>query len=32
MADLYHIQTEDEILGEYWLECFETEILDAKYE
>jgi hypothetical protein len=25
------IQVEDKIFGEYWLECFATEILDAKY-
>ncbi len=32
MEDIVHIQVEDEIFGEYWLECFATEILDAKYE
>ena len=32
MADMYQIQVEDEILGKDWLECFSTEILDAKYE
>jgi hypothetical protein len=29
---MYQIQVEDEIFGEGWLECFATEILDAKYE
>ncbi len=32
MEDMFHIQVEDEIFGEVWLECFSTEILDAKYE
>ena len=32
MDDMFHIQVEDEIFGEDWLECFATEILDAKYE
>jgi hypothetical protein len=32
MEDMFHIQVEDKISGEDWLECFETEILDAKYE
>ena len=32
MEDMYHIQVEDEILGKYWLECFATDILNAKYE
>ena len=32
MEDQYFIQLEDEILGEDWLECYATEILDAKYE
>jgi hypothetical protein len=32
MEDMFHIQVEDEIFGEDWLECFTTEILDAKYE
>ena len=32
MADMYHIQVKDEILGKDWLECFTNEILDAKYE
>ncbi len=30
--DMFHIQVEDKIYGEDWLECFPTEILDAKYE
>ena len=32
IADMYHIQVEEKILGKNWLECFSTEILDAKYE
>ncbi len=32
MKDMFHIQVEDKIFGEDWLECFATEILDAKYE
>ncbi len=32
MEDVFHIQVKDEIFGEDWLECFATEILDAKYE
>ncbi len=32
MKDMFHIQVEDETFGEDWLECFATEILDAKYE
>ena len=32
MEVIFHIQVEDEIFGEDWLECFATEILDAKYE
>ncbi len=32
MDDMFHIQVQDEIFGEDWLECFTTEILDAKYE
>jgi hypothetical protein len=32
MEDMFHIQVEDKIFGEDWLECFATEILDAKYE
>ncbi len=32
MEDMFHIQVEDEIFGDDWLECFATEILDAKYD
>jgi hypothetical protein len=32
MEGMFHIQVKDEIFGEDWLECFATEILDAKYE
>jgi hypothetical protein len=32
MEDMFHIQVEDEIFGEDWLECIAIEILDAKYE
>jgi hypothetical protein len=32
MEDMFHIQVEDEIFSEDWLECFATEILDAKYD
>jgi hypothetical protein len=32
MEDMFHIQVDDKIFSEYWLECFATEILDAKYE
>jgi hypothetical protein len=32
MEDMFHINVEDKIFGEDWLECFATEILDAKYE
>jgi hypothetical protein len=32
MEDMFHIQVEDKIFGEDWLECFATEILDAKYD
>jgi hypothetical protein len=32
MEDMFHIQVKDKIFGEDWLECFETEILGAKYE
>ncbi len=31
MEDMFHIQVKDEIFGEGWLECFATEIMDAKY-
>ena len=32
MVDMFHIQTEQELLGEDWLHNFATQILDAKYE
>ena len=32
MEDQYFIQVEDELFGEDWLQCFATEILDAKYD
>jgi hypothetical protein len=32
MEDMFHIQVKDKLFGEDWLECFATEILDAKYE
>jgi hypothetical protein len=32
MEDMFYIQVKDELFGEDWLECFATEILDAKYE
>ncbi len=32
MEDMFHIQFKDKLFGEDWLECFATEILDAKYE
>jgi hypothetical protein len=32
MEDMFHIQVEDKIFSEEWLECFAAEILDAKYE
>ena len=32
MEDHYHIQLEDDLLGDDWLDCYATEILDAKYE
>ncbi len=32
MEDIFHIQVEDKLFSEDWLECFATEILDAKYE
>ena len=32
MEDMFHIQVDDELFGEDWLECFATQILDAKYE
>jgi hypothetical protein len=32
MKNMFHIQVKYKIFGEDWLECFATEILDAKYE
>jgi hypothetical protein len=32
MEDMFCIQVEDEIFGEDWLECFATEIMNAKYD
>ncbi len=32
MEEMFHIQVKDKIFDEDWLECFATEILDAKYE
>ncbi len=32
MEGMFHVQVEDKIFSEDWLECFATEILDAKYE
>ncbi len=32
MEDMFFIQAEDELLGEDWLRCYATEILDAKYD
>jgi hypothetical protein len=32
VEDKFHIQVEDKLIGEDWLKCFATEILDAKYE
>jgi hypothetical protein len=32
MEDMFHIQVKDELFSEDWLECFATEILDAKNE
>ncbi len=31
MEDMFHIQVEDKLFSKNWLECFATEILDAKY-
>jgi hypothetical protein len=30
--DMIFVQTEDELLGEDWLNCYATEILNAQYE
>jgi hypothetical protein len=32
MEDMFHIQVKDKIFGKDCLECFATEILDAKYD
>ena len=32
MVDAFHIQVEDELFGEDWLDCFATAMLDARYE
>jgi hypothetical protein len=32
MEDMFHNQVKGKIFGEDWLECFATEVLDAKYE
>jgi hypothetical protein len=32
MEDMFHIQVINKIFGKDWLECFATEILDAKHE
>jgi hypothetical protein len=32
MEDMFFIQAEDELVGEDWLSCYATDILDAKYE
>ncbi len=32
MEDMFHIQVEDKIFDEDWIECFATEFLDTKYE
>ncbi len=32
IEDMFHIQIKAKLFGEDWLECFATEILDAKYE
>ena len=31
MEDMYHIQFEDELLGQDWLQLYATKILDARY-
>ncbi len=31
MEDMFHILVDVKLFGEDWLECFATEILDAKY-
>ncbi len=32
MEDMFHVQVQDKLFGEDWLECFATENLDANYE
>jgi hypothetical protein len=32
MEDMFLIKVKDELFGDDWLKCFETEILDARYE
>ena len=32
MEDMFFVQTEDELFGEDWLDCYATEILDTQYE
>jgi hypothetical protein len=32
MEDMFHIQVKRKLFGVDWLDCFATEILDAKYE
>ena len=32
MEDMHHIQFEDEILGQHWLELYATKILDVRYQ
>jgi hypothetical protein len=32
MGDMFFVQTEDELFGEDWLDCYATEILDTQYE
>jgi len=31
MKDVMHVQIEDELIGEDWLDNYATKILDAKY-
>ena len=32
MEDMFFVQTEDELFGKDWLDCYAKEILDAQYE
>ena len=32
MEDSFWVQSDDEVIGEDWLDAYTTEILDAKYE